>query len=212
MRRLAFSIAAALSLLLCAILAGLWVRSQHTFTRLTCTSPLDDPAQVKQRRVMLLMWGDAFEVWVATEVFHPEDAAARASLIRDLPRTGRTEVFERDGWSTAAGGAADAADHWDFWYRSPEESRRARADVSFTLPVGGSEYRVTTESERAFFVPWWFLALVSALLPASACFKWIRGRARVRAGGCRTCGYSLTGNTSGVCPECATPTIAGVKA
>ena len=29
---------------------------------------------------------------------------------------------------------------------------------------------------------------------------------------CASCGYNLTGNTSGVCPECGTPTTAGVKA
>ena len=33
-----------------------------------------------------------------------------------------------------------------------------------------------------------------------------RRRARlIRAGLCRSCGYDLTGNTSGVCPECGTP-------
>jgi ribosomal protein L37E len=29
---------------------------------------------------------------------------------------------------------------------------------------------------------------------------------------CRRCGYNLTGNTSGVCPECGTPTTVGVNA
>ena len=35
---------------------------------------------------------------------------------------------------------------------------------------------------------------------------------RTASGECVTCGYNLTGNTSGVCPECGTPTTAGVKA
>ena len=30
-------------------------------------------------------------------------------------------------------------------------------------------------------------------------------RDRDRLGLCRACGYNLTGNTSGVCPECGTP-------
>lgn len=192
--------------LICALTVVIWVRSQHTFTRLNRITRLSDPAQVKQRRVMLLTWSDALEVSVATEVFHPIDEAARARLVRDLPPTGRTEVFEREGWSTAAGGAADASDHWGFSYRSPEESSRARADVSFTRPVGGSEYRVTIERERSFFVPWWFLALASALFPAAALFKWVRRRAKAGSGGCPACGYDLTGNASGVCPECGTPT------
>ena len=33
----------------------------------------------------------------------------------------------------------------------------------------------------------------------------MKHRARLRAGCCRTCSYNLTGNTSGVCPECGTP-------
>ena len=35
---------------------------------------------------------------------------------------------------------------------------------------------------------------------------------RPRSSHCPACGYNLTGNTSGVCPECGTPTTAGVKA
>jgi len=31
---------------------------------------------------------------------------------------------------------------------------------------------------------------------------WYRDRHRIRPGHCRNCGYSLTGNLSGVCPEC----------
>lgn len=32
-----------------------------------------------------------------------------------------------------------------------------------------------------------------------------------RIGYCATCGYNLTANSSGVCPECGTPTSAGAK-
>jgi uncharacterized paraquat-inducible protein A len=63
--------------------------------------------------------------------------------------------------------------------------------------------------------PFWFLSLVFAALPA----VWLRSlwrawqrRERTRGGLCPTCRYNLTGNTSGVCPECGTPTTAGVKA
>jgi hypothetical protein len=46
-----------------------------------------------------------------------------------------------------------------------------------------------------------FLALPAALLIASL------GRRRRRPGTCRRCGYNLTGNVSGVCPECGRPTL-----
>jgi len=33
---------------------------------------------------------------------------------------------------------------------------------------------------------------------------WWRDRRRIPPGHCRKCGYNLTGNVSGVCPECGT--------
>ena len=36
------------------------------------------------------------------------------------------------------------------------------------------------------------------------CFRWHRRR-QPPPGHCQKCGYDLTGNVSGVCPECGTP-------
>jgi hypothetical protein len=59
-------------------------------------------------------------------------------------------------------------------------------------------------------VPLWMVAAAAAVLPV----RWLVlfRRRRRPPGSCATCGYNLTGNTSGVCPECGTPTTAGVKA
>jgi hypothetical protein len=54
---------------------------------------------------------------------------------------------------------------------------------------------------RILAVPDWFLYLVFLILPA-VWFRW--GRGRLREGFCVKCGYNLTGNVSGVCPECGT--------
>jgi len=40
-------------------------------------------------------------------------------------------------------------------------------------------------------------------------FSVLRKRRRERRGRCLSCGYSLTGNTSGICPECGTPNTPG---
>ena len=58
------------------------------------------------------------------------------------------------------------------------------------------------------------LGLVGAgilLLAAFALEEWYFGRAprRRRLGLCPNCGYNLTGNVSGICPECGTPTKTG---
>lgn len=65
---------------------------------------------------------------------------------------------------------------------------------------------------RVVSVPWsWrylsdahiqFLHYVIAVPPlTSLCFGW---RRVYRSGLCQECGYDLTGNVSGVCPECGT--------
>ena len=54
------------------------------------------------------------------------------------------------------------------------------------------------------FFPAWCSWLVSGIAPTF--WIWRRVRSRCRPSGlCGYCGYSLTGNTSGVCPECGTP-------
>ena len=56
-------------------------------------------------------------------------------------------------------------------------------------------------------MPYWFLALLTAFL--LGCMGWrlsrqIWNKWRYPPNHCRTCGYNLTGNISGVCPECGT--------
>lgn len=52
-------------------------------------------------------------------------------------------------------------------------------------------------------VPGWLPFLLFAL-PTGFLF-WSDHRRRMRAGCCEKCGYNLTGNTSGKCPECGSP-------
>ena len=53
--------------------------------------------------------------------------------------------------------------------------------------------------------PHWCLALLCAALPAGRAWRIWRQRTRDRRGLCRSCGYDLTANVSGVCPECGSP-------
>lgn len=46
---------------------------------------------------------------------------------------------------------------------------------------------------------------VLIVLPVAWLLLWNRSVLRQRSGRCRACGYNLTGNVSGVCPECGAP-------
>ena len=50
--------------------------------------------------------------------------------------------------------------------------------------------------------PYWFVIGVCAILP----LRWMMLR-RVPPGHCACCGYNLTGNMSGVCPECGAAVV-----
>ncbi|UCE59550.1 MAG: hypothetical protein JSU63_19165 [Phycisphaerales bacterium] len=49
------------------------------------------------------------------------------------------------------------------------------------------------------------------LLSAAVLFIWWRHTRRPPPGYCRKCSYDLTGNTSGVCPECGTRITASTE-
>jgi hypothetical protein len=68
------------------------------------------------------------------------------------------------------------------------------------LSIKGSGWRRVD----VYFPAWGGYALTS-VLPALLLIRFIRGRKP--GDGCPQCGYNLTGNISGVCPECGTPIL-----
>ena len=69
------------------------------------------------------------------------------------------------------------------------------------MPVGSD-----TEDVVAVMAPAWFTAALFALLPLTvvvSSHRKLRAR-RAPESGCPRCGYDLTANISGVCPECGT--------
>jgi hypothetical protein len=75
------------------------------------------------------------------------------------------------------------------------------------------DYTVFRGYETTIVVPYWFVLVITALLPLAWCrVAWQRSRKRKwsRTGRCAECGYDLRAHRPGQkCPECGTEVPAG---
>jgi len=69
-----------------------------------------------------------------------------------------------------------------------------------TWRFGGFQMDTGGFTER-FYLPHWFVICVLIIAPGVWSLQWARRKAP-GADGCIDCGYDLTGNQSGQCPEC----------
>ena len=75
------------------------------------------------------------------------------------------------------------------------------------LGFGWRRFDATTfdgvvDSAFEFAFPLWSVVIITAALPGIRVIGLIRRRRRNHSGFCTSCGYNLTLNSSGVCPEC----------
>ncbi len=159
MRRHLFTLASAVSLLLCLATVVLWVRSYAIRDELFCGN---------------LKLHSAISV-----------SASSNRGILSLSRTGPSR---------------SSGLYWDCFAPNPLQ----------TSGMFGIVRRTTGPSHLdTFYFPIVVLSGLFALLHAS----WVvmKSRDGTRHASCRSCGYDLTGNTSGICPECGSAVEAKVK-
>jgi hypothetical protein len=113
-------------------------------------------------------------------------------------------IWWRGDWVAAAAASRDPEYWQDVW------SYRSDAFVG-SLPVPAPWFRWSAEyfrdgtSMRFVVLPVWLVLALVAVYPVSVLgvrpfLRW----KRKRHGRCPCCGYDLTGNVSGACPECGT--------
>ena len=179
MRRCVLNLLTAISLLLCVATCALWVRSHRAGDSVHYTR-LWPPRLVSEITQVAGQTGDGY-----------------ASIIVEHTVMGAAG----DEAHLAGQGFLPGLSHWTndaYAPRTPHASYPLGFRIDHTDM--SDEHAVSLTWEVAF--PLWALALLTGALPAARLYR--RTRFRRRPGQCAECGYDLTGNVSGVCPECGT--------
>lgn len=118
----------------------------------------------------------------------------------------KTVYYEGHGWGFRLDEGIVTA-HWGFAPRGapPGRGPYGWSIHPMTSPLGfrflWPRLETWPDGRAVAYLPIWvFLALLAV---ATAVLWWF-DRRRIPAGHCRRCGYDLTGNISGRCPECGT--------
>ena len=188
MKRRLLNLLTALSLLLCIAVCVLWARSYSRAERVrSARSHLTGPRQYQVIRSLFVADGLIVYVGDVTRADYEGDEAITEPLFEP---SRQPDGVRRDN-ATPRGFLDDLNDS-DYWpyYGFLAETR----GYAFS-PRDGTWYTVVS-------IPCWALAAPAALLPAGRLASSTRRRFRRRRCACASCGYDLTGNVSGVCPEC----------
>jgi hypothetical protein len=198
-RRAMFSLLSASSLVVCVVFTALWFRSYWTAHRFSWADPARGAAGIA--------WSHGSVVFCAG----PPEASGGLPILQQgiVADTALALPFDpssqlRDCWAVPT-----RSNGWD--YTTSYRTWWSGAGIAFQTgykhrgpflhrPVGGKG--ATSIYSRRLLVPCWMLSVMAALLPAMWFGTHLKWRVRLKNGRCTSCGYNLTGNISGVCPEC----------
>jgi hypothetical protein len=192
-RRRLLDLLTLLSLLLCVAVCGLWVRSSLVGEAVwSSTVRAGHDGRLHRRFWRATSGGGALDVYC---VRGETDQRQFAGLFPVGTERGRLVLGEPERQAVGRG----VAGPWRFGLRfSPQDAMGYLRGPAGRQVWMGRSWRLA--------LPYWLVATVTATPPA----LWLarrrgrRRRARIARGLCPTCGYDLTGNRSGVCPECGT--------
>lgn len=187
MRRRLFSIACAVSLMLCMGALALWARSYRAY---------DAYVHPHGRWTRTIGWSRG------KLIFFDETGRSLNSGWRSRPPV---SIGVREPMA----GEPGVKHHGSFlgatWYVT-DGGAASPAVPLLMMPNGGFIRFTQFAPSREVLIPHWMIAAIFAGLPAIWFAGFIIRRLRLRQGRCLACGYNLTGNTSGICPECGVKT------
>jgi hypothetical protein len=180
-----------LSLLLCLGTCVLWVRS-HWAT---------DEYRVSKNG-WLYVAGNTRDAVSVMVVFPGRTGRGQLGYLRQKPMTMPRGLFHQPP-GVDPGEVSERSLPGIYW-RISNGGQSSKPQTN-TIPTPRGPIKATGRPiytpRRDILVAHWAVALLFALLPGAMFVRWLfPGRART--GTCAKCSYDLTGNVSGVCPEC----------
>jgi hypothetical protein len=212
-RRQLFTLASALSLLLCVATVVLWVRS-FWFSE-QWSSDVTPPGNIKASTLIFASGvGRIALIW---QVLPPDSHSTDPSsfgyfrtnnlYIPEFPQAGPTTPQQREWRAWVPGVSLYSID--PLMVSKPQRAVERRSfgpqppDVP-TNPVATVKV-VGSQGGRSLILSCWLLTIIFAITPSAWLLDRRRRRRRYTNRPCLACGYDLTGNVSGVCPECGDP-------
>jgi len=205
-RRHVFTLASAVSLLLCAATLFAWFESYRYWV--TLRQHIFQTASGKLLRLANPGEPLLSKVTIYDAHISPGFVFIRRDVVQGQPplqiyvdeeTTGLDVQFSRMRPDDLPAYRKDAADGADFQPRRPLRFA-GFGFASFRDPAWNSNRMHQIRQE--FLAPFWPFAAIFAILPAVWIAIAIRRRRRITGNLCATCGYNLTANISGICPEC----------
>jgi hypothetical protein len=184
-KRRLFNLVCAVSFFLCISTGVLWLRSYWWFDYLSGHSqPTRDGYQYGS---VVVSDTGRIEIELWTRHYHGPPFGQFVSRARYRGTVSNNSLVSRNKWLGSMNGF-----HWLGFFFYTKSSN----------PTSINKGVVTRYNETfaMTFIPMWAIVVATAFLP----LIWVISRHRRKVGGCPTCHYDLTGNTSGVCPECGT--------
>jgi hypothetical protein len=112
-------------------------------------------------------------------------------------------AHDRSWFVDQVAGRGWSADRVSLEHR-PDSLSSLRLELGLRLPVrtldGPYMFGSAKITQRGLYIPLWIPWI--SMSAVTGFLFWIARRRRATAGCCVECGYDLTGNISGVCPEC----------